>query len=243
VNGPTAEEGGPAGSKSSSAGRTGRWKVGDAILAFVVGLAASLLAGWAVAAGGITSFEAFAVVGPAQSVAAMATVALLAGAHRGEREPLGLRFAAVDAWGLLAGAGLQIALSLVLSWVVVIFLGGEAPVQDVVRVADEAIGPGTRTAIVVTTIVLAPLAEELVFRGVLLRALTRRFSAWVAVLVSAAAFALGHLLDPNAALAVPALFIMGVVLARRVLSSGRLGGAVAIHAGFNLLSVLLLFLA
>jgi len=96
---------------------------------------------------------------------------------------------------------------------------------------------------VVTAVVLAPVAEELVFRGILLRSLARRFSPWAAAFGSAGAFALGHLLDPNAALAVPALFVAGLVLARQVLVSGRLGGAIAMHAGFNLLSVLLLFLS
>jgi membrane protease YdiL (CAAX protease family) len=77
----------------------------------------------------------------------------------------------------------------------------------------------------------------------LLRALTHRLSSRAAIFGSAAAFALGHLLDPNAGLAVPALFLAGLVLARQVLVSGRLGGAIAMHAGFNLLSVLFLFLS
>jgi len=144
---------------------------------------------------------------------------------------------------VLLGAALEFGLSLLLTLVVVVFLGGEAPVQEVVQIVDEAAGPGTKTAVVVTAVVLAPLAEELVFRGVLLRALARRYPGWPATVGSAAAFALAHLLDANAGLAVPALFVMGLVLARMVQASGRLGGAVAAHAGFNLLSVLLLFIA
>lgn len=223
-------------------GQPGRWKVGHALFAFVAGLGASLVAALAVAADGLTSFETFAVIAPAQSLATIGVVAWLARVPAPGREPLGLRFVPFDAWGLLAGAGLQIGLSLILSWVVVLFFRGEAPVQDVVRVADEATGLGTRVAVVVTTVLIVPLAEELVFRGILLRALARRFSGWLAVAVSAAAFAAGHLLDPNAVLAVPALFVMGLVLGWRVVATGRLGGAVAMHAGFNLLSVLFLFL-
>lgn len=234
---------GEAADGPSSIGQAGPWKVSHAVVAFAAGLGASLLAAVAVASGGITSFEAFAVVGPAQALATIAVVALLGRLSRPRREGLGLRFALADAWGLLAGAGLQIALSLVLSLVVVVFFSGEAPVQEVVQVVDEATGLGTRVAVVATAVVLVPLAEELVFRGILLRALARRYPSWVAILGSAGAFALGHLLDPNAGLAVPALFVMGLVLARQVLASGRLGGAVAMHAGFNLLSVLLLFMA
>jgi len=242
VSGPGATGGGWTPGEPSFPGRGGLWRVQHAVLAFAAGLFASLLAALAVAGGGITSFEAFAVVGPAQSLATIGVVAWLARIPPPGREPLGLRFVPSDGWGLLGGAGLQIALSWVLSWVVVIFFHGEAPVQDVVRVADEAAGPGTRVVVVATVVFIVPLAEELLFRGVLLRALARRFASRVVVVISAAAFAVAHLLDPNAVLAVPALFVMGLVLGRLVLVSGRLGGAVAVHAGFNLLSVLFLFL-
>lgn len=220
-----------------------RWKVIHAVAAFAGGIVASLLAALAVASGGITAFEAFAVVGPAQALGSLGVIAALARFPRPGRESLGLRFVPVDGWGLPLGVALQFGLSLILSLVVVIFLGGEAPVQDVVQIVDEAAGSGTRAAVVVTAVVLAPLSEELIFRGVLLRALDRRYPGWPAALGSAGAFALGHLLDANAALALPALFVMGLVLARGVQSTGRLGGAVAMHAGFNLLSVLLLFFA
>jgi len=238
----------PVGSEGEAPGPlspalAGQWKVVHAAAAFLAGIVASLLAAVPVASGGITSFEAFAVVGPAQSLVTIAVVALLKRSSRPAREDLGVRFTPADAWGLPAGAGLQIVLSLLMSLVVVVFFGGEAPVQDVVQIVDEAAGLGTRVAVVVTAVILAPVAEELVFRGILLRSLARRFSPWAAALGSAGAFALGHLLDPNAALAVPALFVAGLVLARQVLVSGRLGGAIAMHAGFNLLSVLLLFLS
>lgn len=234
---------GPEGEALAGPPAPGAWKVIHAVAAFAAGIGASLVAALAVAPGGLTSFETFAVVGPAQALGSIAVVAGLSRFPRPGRESLRLRFAPIDGWGLFLGAALQFALSLILSLVVVVFLGGEAPVQEVVQIVDEAAGPGTRAAVVITAVLLAPLSEELVFRGVLLRALARRYPGWPASLGSAAAFALAHLLDTNAALAVPALFVMGLVLARQVQSSGRLGGAVATHAGFNLLSVLLLFLA
>jgi membrane protease YdiL (CAAX protease family) len=242
VSGPSGGRESPA-DGSLSTPPVAPWKVVHAAAAFLAGIGGSLLAAVAVAAGGITPFEAFAVVGPAQSLATIGVVALLRRYSRPAREELGFRFAPADGWGLLAGAGLQVALSLLLSLVVVVFFRGEAPVQDVVQIVDEAVGLGTRVAVVATAVFLAPVAEELVFRGILLRALARRFRPWTATIGSAGAFALGHLLDPNAALAVPALFLMGVVLARQVQVSARLGGAMAVHVGFNLLSVLFLFLA
>lgn len=219
----------------------GQWKIIHGVAAFVTGIAASLVAALPVLSGGITSFEAFAVLGSAQSLATIAVVAALKRFSRPALEDLGFRFTFSDAWGLPAGALLQIVLSLLLSVVVVVFFSGEAPVQDVVQVVDEAAGLGTRMAVVITAVLLAPVAEEIVFRGVLLRALAHRLPRWAAAVGSAGAFALGHLLDPNAGLAVPALFVAGLVLAWQVLKSGRLGGAIAMHVGFNLLSVLLLF--
>lgn len=219
------------------------WKVWHALAAFGAGLVGSLAATAAVAPGGLTSFEYFAVVGPAQALCSLGTVAVLRCRPLPGRAPLGLRFRAADAWGIPAGAGLEVALSLLLSLVVAVFFRGEAPVQEVVQVVDEAAGLGTRAAVVITAVLLGPLAEEVVFRGVLLRALARHLPDWGVVSASAGLFALGHLVDPNAALAVPAFFLMGLVLGRLVLKTGRLGPAVATHAGFNLLSVLLLFFA
>ena len=224
-------------------GERARWRVSHAVVAFSAGLLAAAAASLAVAAGGITAFEAFAVVGPAQSVVAIAAVVLLQRSARPQRERLGLRLVPGDAWGLLVGAGLEIALSLAIYTVVEVFFAGEAPVQEVVTAAGEAVGMPTRLAVVVTAVLLAPVAEELVFRGVLLRALGQRFGTRVALFGSAAAFAVVHLLDPNAALAVPALFVVGLVLARQVHESGRLGRALATHLGFNLAGVLLLFFA
>jgi len=74
---------------------------------------------------------------------------------------------------------------------------------------------------------------------VLLRALGRRLSAGLAALVSAAAFALAHLvLDFQSWVAVPALFVVGLVLAVVVQRWGRLAPAVAAHIGFNLVGVI-----
>jgi membrane protease YdiL (CAAX protease family) len=219
------------------------WKVGHAVAAFATGLLASAAASLAVARGGISDLEIFAVVGPAQCLATIAVVAALRRSARLRREPLGLRLVPADAWGLLIGASLEVALSLAIYTVARLVFGGELPVQEVVTAADQAVGLSTRLAVVATAVVLAPLSEELVFRGVLVRALRWRWGAKVALFGSAAPFALVHLLDPNAALAVPALFVVGLVLARQVQKSGRLGRALATHVGFNLVGVLLLFFA
>ena len=217
-------------------GGAGRWRVSHAVVAFGAGVLASVAAAAAVWPGGVTVFEAFAVVGATQTLVTIGAVAWLARVPG--RQPLGLRPVAADAGFLFVGAALAVAVSLVTYAVVQWVFGGEVPVQSVVEVADDARGAAARLAVVVVTVLLAPIAEELVFRGVLLRALQQRFSAGVTLFTTAAAFALTHLaLDPDAAVAVPALFLVGLVLAALVQRRGRLSPAIFAHMGFNLVGV------
>jgi membrane protease YdiL (CAAX protease family) len=219
----------------------GEWRISHALAAFGTGVLASVAAYLLVHPGGVTVFESFAVVGGAQSLATIGVIAWLG--RRPGRSPLRPGPAWSDPVYLLLGAALALAVSWLTYLVVVVVFRGEIPAQAVVQIVDEAEGWPAILAVVVVAVLLAPLAEELVFRGVLLRALGRRFSAGPAALVSAAAFALAHLaLDFQSAVAVPALFVVGLVLALVVQRRGRLAPAVAAHMGFNLVGVLGLLL-
>lgn len=211
------------------------------LMALVAGVLAS---GFAYLATGEepTVAELFGVILPVQVVATIATVALLAPRREDWRSALRATIRPADGWGLLMGAGLQLVLSLAAYWVIVELLDGSAPTQEVVDAAADAIGGSERVLVFLGIVVLGPLSEEVVFRGVLIRALEHR-GRWVAILGSALAFAALHLIDPNAIVAVPFLFVLGVVLGYQVLETGRLGRGVAIHAGFNLVTVLALFAA
>ena len=83
-------------------------------------------------------------------------------------------------------------------------------------------------------VVLAPLVEEVIFRGMLLSRLRRSFGRWASILISAAAFALIHLIDPNAVFAVPSLFLVGIGLGWYALPYGDLSVPIFVHAGVNL---------
>ncbi len=137
----------------------------------------------------------------------------------------------------MAGFALQIALALTLQPLLHL-LGIEGPPQEVGRLAQDARGLTVAFAFV-SVVILAPLAEELLFRGLLLRALQRRGDV-AAVAISSAVFAALHLLDPGAAVVVPQLFVVGVVLAALAVRSDRLGMAITTHAGFNLTAFLAL---
>lgn len=214
------------------------WRIRDAILALVGGIVGAAVGALAVGPDDITTRELFGVVVPAQMIVTIVAVLVLAP----RREPLPLRFDIRDSMGLLVGAGLQIGLSLVMALVISALFGDDAPTQDIVEAAEEALGAGELGLVVLGAVALAPLAEELVFRGVLLSALRRRWNDRVALWGSAGGFAIIHLLDPNAILTVPVLFVVGIVLARQALDTGRLGKPILTHVGFNLISVIALLL-
>ena len=93
----------------------------------------------------------------------------------------------------------------------------------------------------IAVVVFAPLAEELLFRGVLLRGLLRRVDAPLAVGICGFVFALGHLVDPDAAQLLAPLAMVGVVSGVLAVRTGDLSRSVLLHAGFNLLTAILLF--
>jgi membrane protease YdiL (CAAX protease family) len=80
-----------------------------------------------------------------------------------------------------------------------------------------------------TALVLAPLFEETLFRGVLLPVLARHWGQGSAVLASAAFFALAHLSLGELA----PLFVLGLGLGWLRLQSGRLGASALLHSLWN----------
>ncbi|MCA2980054.1 MAG: CPBP family intramembrane metalloprotease [Myxococcaceae bacterium] len=93
--------------------------------------------------------------------------------------------------------------------------------------------PLERAAMVLAVAVLAPLAEELLFRGVLVRGLVERLSPLATAVVSGFIFSAYHL-DPVGFLP---RFAIGIMLALLVLKSGSLWPAIAAHAANNALAL------
>ena len=87
-------------------------------------------------------------------------------------------------------------------------------------------------------VVLAPLIEELFFRGLFQRATDRRFGAALSVVFPAVIFGAVHL-QP---LQFPALVLFGLVAGLLVARSDRLGPAIWAHVGFNAIAVASLLL-
>ena len=117
-----------------------------------------------------------------------------------------------DAWVIAAGVVLEIALTVMILPLVDL---AQHQSQDVVKELQDARGLHLWLIALVAGLV-APVCEELLFRGLLLRALRRRVSPVMAVTISALAFALAHpMLDPTIGTlaVVPALFALGAVSA------------------------------
>jgi len=104
--------------------------------------------------------------------------------------------------------------------------GGSNPLLDLVLGSDEFI---PLFLLLITTVVLAPVFEELVFRGILLPVLVSKVGKISGVLLSALIFALAHLSVGE----LPPLFVLGIGLGLMRLSSGRLFPCALMHSLWN----------
>lgn len=222
------------------------WTVGDVILALLAGIVGAVVAGVLIGAGGSHSVDTgdIAVTIAAQALATIAFVAWR-GRSRGTGvwwRDVGIRIQPRYFWGIFSGVALQIAVALIVGPLIRL-LAPDAPRQEIVDVAERTSGAASRLVFAVLVVLIAPFVEEVVFRGMLLSRLRRTMSPMLAVVISAAAFAALHLIDPSALAAVPGLFLIGVALGWMTLRSGDIGLAIFVHAGVNLTGVLVVFLA
>lgn len=220
-----------------------RWGLGDVAWIWLAGLVLSILAVSVVA--GVRS------VGPdhradgldlaagllAQGLGMLATAALIARRKgRGSlRVDFGLTVRVADWPWLAAGVLLQVG-SFGLVWV--LEAAGSLPRQEAARVVGESGGLELFVA-AIGVAVLAPVAEELLFRGVLLRALLRRTTPGISVAASAVLFAGVHpILDPATLPLIVPLLALGALSGVRAVRTGDLSQSILLHAGFNLLGVI-----
>ena len=168
--------------------------------------------------------------------------------RREGREDVGFRVEGSDFVYVGLGVIFQIAIALLfLPLTRLLFPEGETA-QEVVDMITEATSLGMKLTVLLAAVLFAPVTEELMFRGVLLKALERRGRRF-ALMVSALVFAAAHLLGldttaywQSAVVVLPQVFLLGLVLAWVTQRSGRLGPAILLHSGFNLLAALLLLI-
>lgn len=124
--------------------------------------------------------------------------------------------------------GYNIVAQMVMEWI------GIAPdVQDVTRIISESSSLSTKVYFALLALVVAPVVEELIFRGILLPALTRMAGVKVAIMVVSVLFAAVHGHWPSF---VP-LFMLSVALCLAYIYRGSLITSIAMHSAFNSLTI------
>ncbi len=219
------------------------WSFTDTAGVFLAGLVAAVVALMILytvtpSPTGITELVVSSTAQGGAQFALMAAFSAGRGSQRLDTD-FGLVLRLRDMWGLLAGIGLQfVVVYAVLLPLQLILDLDNPPQQEVTQVAGEARGAVDIVLVVLIVVVIAPIVEEMIFRGMLLSRLRRSMGRVPAVLVSAVVFAAVHLADPNAVFVVPGLVVIGIVLGFQALRTGNLSVSIFTHAGVNLIAVI-----
>ncbi|MGH7542670.1 MAG: lysostaphin resistance A-like protein [Gemmatimonadota bacterium] len=112
----------------------------------------------------------------------------------------------------------------------------EAMLRDLLELTN----PADSLATLIIAIVVAPVLEEALFRGVILNGLARRYGPQSASFWTAVFFAVFHLYNPWQVLPT---FFLGLVLAWLVLTTRSLLSAIIVHTMFNAASLTLVQLS
>ncbi|WP_320664140.1 CPBP family intramembrane glutamic endopeptidase [Prochlorococcus sp. MIT 1223] len=118
---------------------------------------------------------------------------------------------------------------LLTGWLMNVFVGdqgGSNPLLDLVLSSKNSLA---LFLLLITTVILAPVFEELIFRGALLPALAMKFGRYWGVIISALVFALAHLSVGELA----PLFVLGIGLGVLRVKSGRLFSCAIMHSLWN----------
>lgn len=168
--------------------------------------------------------------------------------RRKQASEIGFAINPGDFFYVALGLVLQIAVALLFLPLSNLLFPEGRPQQEVADVIANADTIFLQVALVSAAVVLGPLTEELMYRGVLLRAFEKRGKVF-ALIITSLVFAAVHLpgldmsqLWASAAVFLPPLFLLGLILAWITQRTGRLGPAIFLHSGWNLLSAFVLLL-
>lgn len=166
-----------------------------------------------------------------------------------------LRWRGAWSWRLLGpvrperrhlGVGLAVGVS---GFVVVTLLvelanrafGPVAPPEQSLMAASRAGGLGAVVA-AVSVVLVAPVVEELIYRGALFQSLRRTLGLWPGMLISAGVFAVVHV-ELGQPLYLAGLFVLGLWFAAAFHRTGSILVPVVGHATFNAISLLVAAIA
>ena len=118
---------------------------------------------------------------------------------------------------------------IVTGWLLVRLFGDPGGSNPLLELVLESRDPLALSLLAMTAVLLAPLFEEVIFRGTLLPVLARRTGSLTGVVLSALLFGMAHISIGELA----PLTVLGIGLALLRLSSGRLFPCVLMHALWN----------
>ncbi len=116
--------------------------------------------------------------------------------------------------------------------------GGEGAPQDVVRFLTEAKSSKDRIAMLAMAVVVAPIAEEFIFRGYIYAVIKKYIGVLAGLILTSLLFALVH----GHAHSMPALFTLAFCLGLAYEHTGSLPLTVTMHAVFNAFQIAIIFL-
>ncbi len=101
---------------------------------------------------------------------------------------------------------------------------------------DSSTTPMARTLIIFAAVVMAPIGEEIFFRG-MMQSMLRRYlrRPWLAIVIASVMFASVHFPVPES---LPALFALAIALGYSYERTGRLYAPIMIHALFNTVMII-----
>jgi membrane protease YdiL (CAAX protease family) len=143
--------------------------------------------------------------------------------------------------GVALGAAAWVVSAIVaaaVGWVVFQLTGQQPEESQIVAQMATTLPP----LVAIGTIgILTPVAEEFFFRWIAVNAWERQHGTRVAILGSAVLFGAAHVLG-GSWLALPSIFLLGLILAAAYVGTRSLPLVVGVHATYNCLSLAVLFL-
>jgi uncharacterized protein len=136
--------------------------------------------------------------------------------------------------GVAFGIGGFIGVNLLIAGLLQVFGPVDPPEQQLL--SDVTAGGVTTLLAVIAAVVMAPLVEEVVFRGVLFQGLKRRVGLWPAAVVSSLLFAVVHI-EVQQPIYSSGFVLLGILFAWTMHRFGSLVVPIMAHATFNAISV------
>lgn len=150
---------------------------------------------------------------------------------------------AIDLAWIAAGVGMVFVGRLVIG-VIAVLAAGRKVVDESQNLQVQTTSVAVYVLLFVVAVCLAPVIEETVFRGLLLRTFQRRVGFWLAAIASSVLFAAFHLYEVStlagAAVLGAVTFALGLTNCMLVWWSGRLFAGIVVHMLFNALALTVL---